>query len=139
MAHKSIIVDAGPLVAYLKRDDEHHDWAGEMFQQFRAPLLTCDAALSEAFFLLQQTHNGSEQLLALLERGLVVSDFDLAIELHAIAPLLRRYQSLPMSLADACLVRMAELNRDATIFTVDSDFKIYRRLGRQTIPLIFPD
>ena len=103
------------------------------------PLLTCDAALSEAFFLLQQTHSGSEQLLALLERGIVVPDFDLAAELPTIAHLLRRYQNVPMSLADACLVRMAERERDAFVFTLDSDFKVYRRNGRQTIPLIFPE
>ena len=139
MAHKSIIADAGPLVAYLKRDDEHHAWAEEMFHHFHAPLRTCDAALSEAFFLLQQTHGGGEQLLALLERGLVIPDFDLAAELPAIAHLMRRYQSVPMSLADACLVRMAEQERDAAVFTLDSDFKIYRRHGRQTIPLIFPE
>ncbi len=139
MAHKRIIADAGPLVAYLKRDDEHHTWAEDMFRQFHGPLRTCDAALSEAFFLLQQTHGGGEQLLALLERGLVVPDFDLAAELPAIANLMRRYHNVPMSLADACLVRMAEQERDAAIFTLDSDFKIYRRNGRQTIPLIFPE
>lgn len=139
MALKSILTDAGPLVAYLKRDDEHHAWAEEMFRNFHAPLRTCDAVLSEAFFLLQQTHGGSEQLLALLERRLVVPDFDLAAELPAIAHLLRRYQSVPMSLADACLVRMAEPDRDAAIFTLDSDFRIYRRHRRQTIPLLFPE
>lgn len=139
MAHRSVIADAGPLVAYLKRDDEHHAWAEECFRRFHAPLRTCDAALSEAFFLLQQTHGGCEQLLALLERGLVVPDFELAAELPAVAQLLRRYRSVPMSLADACLVRMAERERDPAIFTLDSDFKIYRRHGRQTIPLIFPE
>ena len=139
MAHKTLLTDAGPLVAYLKRDDEHHAWAEEMFRQFREPLRTCDAVLSEAFFLLQQTHGGAEGLLALLERGLVVPDFDLAAELPAIAPLLRRYRNVPMSLADACLVRMAERERDTAVFTLDSDFKIYRRHGRQTIPLIFPE
>jgi predicted nucleic acid-binding protein len=134
-----IIADAGPLVAYLKRDDEHHGWAEEMFRGFRTPLQTCDAALSEAFFLLQQTHGGSQQLLALLERGIVVPDFVLATELPAIAHLLRRYESVPMSLADACLVRMAERERDSAVFTLDSDFKVYRRHGRQPIPLISPE
>src|SRR5437879_10554630 len=118
MADRIILADAGPLVAYLKRDDEHHDWAKESFHRFKTPLLTCDAALSEAFFLLQQTHSGSEQLLALLERGIVVPDFDLAAELPTVAHLLRRYQNVPMSLADACLVRMAERERDAFVFTL---------------------
>ena len=139
MVHKRVIADAGPLVAYLKRDDQQHAWAEEMFRRFHTPLRTCDAVLSEAFFLLQQTHGGGEQLLALLERGLVVPDFNLAAELPAIAQLLRRYRSVPMSLADACLVRMAEQERDVAVFTLDSDFKIYRRHGRQTIPLISPE
>ncbi len=139
MAHRNIITDAGPIVAYLKRDDEHHAWAESMFQTFHSPLRTCDAVLSEAFFLLQQTHRGGDQLLALLERGLVVPDFDLAPELPAVAQLMRRYQDVPMSLADACLVRMTEQDRDATVFTLDSDFKFYRRNGRQTISLIFSE
>jgi len=136
---ETIITDAGPLVAYLKRDDQHHDWAEEMFQRITRPLRTCDAALSEAFFLLQQTHGGAGNLLALLERGLVIPDFNLLAELPAVGPLLRRYESVPMSLADACLVRMAELHRDAAVFTLDSDFRICRKHRRQAIALIYPD
>jgi uncharacterized protein len=113
--------------------------AEEVFQRLGSPLLTCDAALSEAFFLLQQTHGGAEKLLALLERGLIIPDFDLLAELPAVAQLLRRYKSVPMSLADACLVRMAELHRDATVFTLDSDFHIHRKNRRQPIVLIHPD
>jgi uncharacterized protein len=135
---ETVIVDAGPLVAYLKRDDQDHDWAVEAFQRFTNPLRTCDAALSEAFFLLRQTHGGAIELLRLLERGLVVPDFNLLAELPAVGQLLRRYESVPMSLADACLVRMAELNRGAAVFTLDSDFQIYRRHRRQVIALISP-
>jgi len=136
---ETVIADAGPLVAYLKRDDKDHDWAEEVFQRLTSPLRTCDAALSEAFFLLRQTHGGSGELLRLLERGLVVPDFNLLAELPAVGQLLRRYESVPMSLADACLVRMAELNRDASVFTLDSDFRIYRKHRRQAIALIYPD
>src|SRR6266436_859597 len=100
---ETVIADAGPLVAYLKRDDKDHGWAEGMFRRFTSPLRTCDAALSEAFFLLQKTHGGTEKLLALLERGLVVPDFSLLTELPAVGQLLRRYGSVPMSLADACL------------------------------------
>ena len=135
---ETVIADAGPLVAYLKRNDKDHAWAVEMFQRFTAPLLTCDAALSEALFLLQQTRGGTEQLLSLLERGLVVPDFELAAELPIVTQLLRRYADVPMSLADACLVRMAELHRGAAVFTLDSDFKIYRKHRRQIISLICP-
>ena len=102
---ETIIVDAGPLVAYLKRDDKDHDWAEEVFHRFTSPLRTCDAVLSEAFFLLQQTHGGTDKLLGLLERGLVIPSFNLLAELPAVGHLLRRYEAVPMSLADGCLVR----------------------------------
>jgi uncharacterized protein len=136
---ETIIADAGPLVAYLKRDDKDHDWAEEVFQRLTSPLRTCDAALSEAFFLLQQTHGGTDKLLELLERGLVIPDFNLLAELPVVGQLLRRYETVPMSLADGCLVRMAELYPDAAVFTLDGDFRIYRKHRRQVIPLICPD
>ncbi|MBI2926137.1 MAG: PIN domain-containing protein [Verrucomicrobia bacterium] len=136
---ETVIVDAGPLVAYLKKDDADHPWAVEQFKRFRVPLHTCDAVLSEAFFLLQQTRNGARQLLALLERGIVVPSFALATELPAVGQLMRRYEDVPMALADARLVRMAELASQSTVFTLDSDFRIYRKDRRQIIPLIYPE
>ena len=135
----AVIVDAGPLVAYLHKDDADHAWALDRFKELRAPLLTCDAALSEAFFLLRERRHGVRQLLALLERGLALSAFDLSAELPAVRDSMLRYEDVPMSLADACLVRMAELQRGSTIFTLDSDFKRYRKHRRDPIPLIFPD
>ena len=135
---ETVIVDAGPLVAYLRKDDADHAWAVERFKELRPPLRTCDAALSEAFFLLLQTRTGIEPLVALLERRLVVADFALDAELSSVARLLRRYKNVPMSLADACLVRMSELLADSAVFTLDSDFRIYRKHGRNSIPLIFP-
>jgi uncharacterized protein len=134
-----VIADAGPLVAYLKHDDNDHDWAEEVFRRLTNPLLTCEAALSEAFFLLQQTHGGAEKLLGLLERGIVIPNFNLFDELAAVGQLLRRYENVPMSLADACLVRMVELHHDATVLTLDSDFQIYRKNRRHPITLIYPD
>src|ERR1039458_396074 len=89
---ETVIADAGPLVTYLKRDDKDHDWAEHVFQGLTSPLQTCDAALSEAFFLLQQTHGGADKLLTLLERELVIPDFNLAAELPAVGQLLRRYE-----------------------------------------------
>jgi uncharacterized protein len=135
---ETVIVDAGPLVAYLKRDEEDHAWVVAQLKDLRRPLLTCEAVLSEAFFLLRGVHDGPSRLLELLERGLVVPDFTVRIQLAAIGQLMRRYESVPMSLADACLVRMSELAKDAVVFTLDSDFRIYRRHGRQAIPLLFP-
>src|SRR5262245_34818416 len=114
---ETIIVDAGPLVAYLRKDDADHDWAKERFQEFRHPLQTCDAVLSEAVFLLEQTRSGVGPLLDLLDRGVVVPSFNLRAELPAVLRFLRRYKNVPMSLADACLVRMAELFEVSIVFT----------------------
>jgi|SRR6266436_1128579 len=136
---ETVIVDAGPLVAYLRSGDQDHDWAVEQFRRIQMPLRSCDAALSEAFFLLRETRHGGRQLLALLERGLVIPAFDLAAELPVVAELMRRYENVPMSLADACPVRMAELYKDSVVFTFDSDFKIYRKNRRQVIPLIYAE
>jgi predicted nucleic acid-binding protein len=136
---ETVIVDAGPPVAYLRQADLDHAWTVERFKELRSPARTCEAALSEAFFLLREQRNGTRQLLALLERGAVIPAFDLTAEMPAVAELMRRYEDVPMSLADACLVPMAELHRNSAVFTLDGDFKIYRKNRRQVIPLISPD
>ena len=127
---EAIIVDAGPLVAYLERADRDHAWSRAQFKLLHDPLITCDAVLSEAFFLLRQSSGGGEKLLQLLERKIVLPAFDLAAELARVSSLMRCYETVPMSLADACLVRMAELHEPGRVFTLDSDFKIYRKNRR---------
>jgi predicted nucleic acid-binding protein len=100
--------------------------------------MTCQAALSESFFLLERTREGKQALCALLERKVILLSFSMEDDVTETLRLLRRYGDIPMSLADACLVRMAELIPDATVFTTDSDFATYRKHGRQIIPLITP-
>lgn len=134
----SAIVDAGPLVAYFKRDEWYHQWSRERLGSLQPPLYSCDSVISEACFLLRRTQSGVDRLMEFLERGIVRLDFPIGAELSAIRKLLRRYRNVPMSLADACLVRMSELRNEPVIVTLDNDFKIYRRHGRQVIPLIAP-
>ena len=136
---ETIIADTGPLVAFLRRDDADHEWATSCFREFTAPLLTCEAVLSEAIFLLSQSGGGVQKLTDLVDRGLVVLAFQLAAEWEPVSQLLARFDDVPMSLADASLVRMTELRPNSRVFTLDSDFKLYRRNRRQIIPLIFPD
>ncbi|PYN91643.1 MAG: hypothetical protein DMD91_33840 [Candidatus Rokuibacteriota bacterium] len=64
--------------------------------------------------------------------------FDLADELDRVLDLVRKYANVPMSLADACLVRMSEMLSDPVILTTDADFRIYRRHGRQVVPCMTP-
>lgn len=134
----SLLVDAGPLVALISERDRHHEWVKHAFTGSSIPARTCEAVLSEAWHLLRLTRRGQPALLELVERGLVSLDFTLAEELVPVRRLVTRYRDRPMSLADACLVRMAELYDEATVLTVDADFTIYRKNGRQVIPLVAP-
>jgi predicted nucleic acid-binding protein len=128
----------GPLVAALNRQDGHHAWARAAMAELPPPLATCEAVLAEATFLLRHIPNGRENVVALLSRRHVTIRFRLSDEADAVGRLLARYASVPMSLADACLVRMAELDPEITVLTLDSDFHIYRKHGRQAIKTITP-
>lgn len=133
-----VLADAGPLVAALRKRDRQHAWAHAQLAARSAPLLTCEAVLSETFYLLQGVSGGRDALAALIERGLLEVRFDFQDEREATLRLLRKYSDTPMSFADACLVRMSELHRNSLVFTLDHDFAAYRRNGRDRIPLIAP-
>lgn len=138
MGRPEVIVDTGPLVAFLVADDRHHSWAVARFRELPAPFLTCEPVLTETFHLLSRLTDGPERFFELVGSGLVVVDFGLMAEREALKKLVRKYSDLPMSLADACVVRMAELYRGARVFTVDSDFGVYRQSGRRQIATIMP-
>ncbi len=103
-----VIADTGFLVALLSRDDQHHAWATQRARTLLLPLLTCEAVLTETCFLLSRNQNSHRLVFALLEREILQLSFNLAQEHTAINHLMSRYASVPMSLADACLVKMAE-------------------------------
>jgi predicted nucleic acid-binding protein len=133
-----VLLDAGPFVALINRDDQFHGWTVAQLGAMQAELLSCEAVISECFYLVRHNPVGVSALLAYLEEGIVRLDFSLDANLAAVASLMRKYHDTPMSLADACLVRMSELHSTARVFTLDADFRLYRRNGRQTIPLIYP-
>jgi predicted nucleic acid-binding protein len=135
---KGVIIDTGPLVAFLAEGAEHGHWVAEQFKRLRPPLLTCEAVLTEAAFLLKREGAEADKLFALLDRGVLRLNFTLGDQEPDVRELMRRYRDTPMSLADACLVRMAELHAGATIFTLDGDFRVYRKHGRQIIPVLMP-
>ncbi len=133
-----VLADTGPIVAYLNARDRHHAWSVSVFKELRPPLVTCEAVLSEATYLLQSA-GGGDRVLDLLARGVPELGFDLRAEAAAVTTLLRRYGSPPMDLADACLVRMSELHADCVVLSVDSEFRgVFRRNGRQVIPTLLP-
>ncbi len=136
---EAVLVDTGPLVAFLNADDRYHAWALEAFAGIETPVVTCEAVLSETCFLLRRARKGGEAVLKLLERGLLRLPFPLEPESASVRRLLARYADVPMSLADACLVRMSEQISGSILLTLDPDFKIYRKHGRQVIRTRMPE
>lgn len=94
--------------------------------------------VAETCFLLRRGGHNPAKALALIERGVVRVGMNLADELDAVKALFERYQNVPASLADACLVRLSELHERCMLLTLDADFHIYRRHGRRVIPLLRP-
>jgi uncharacterized protein len=132
----NVLVDASFLVALINRRDRNHAWAAAQALTFQRPWKTCEPALSEAFYNLGPP--GSPRLIELLSRRAVISAFQLNEHLDDIIALLRKYADLPISLADACLVRMTEIHSDPILLTTDGDFRIYRRHSRQVVPCVMP-
>jgi predicted nucleic acid-binding protein len=138
VAEGRVIIDTGPIVAFLVNEEAQHRWATEQFQRLSAPFLTCEAVLTESFFLVRKLPGGTAKFFTLLNSGLLEIDFSMIMEAAALEKLVHRYANVPMSLADACLVRLAKLHSGAAVFTLDQDFRIYRKDGRQPIPLLMP-
>ena len=136
--HDCVIVDTGPIVAYLNRAEQPHDWVVGQFKRLRPPLLTCEPVLVEAMFLLEDDTGDATPVLDLLERGVLQIALSVEDEVPAVRQLMRRFRNVPMSLADACLVRLSETREKPVVFTLDSDFSIYRRHGRLVIPTLMP-
>jgi len=133
-----VIVDTGPLVALLVRTDDHHRWAVDRLRELEPPFLTCEPVLAEVAHLVRHMRQGIDRFVDLLLSNLLQVDFDVMVERAAVGRLLRKYADRPMSLADACLVRLAELHDRASVLTIDGDFSVYRKHGRRAIPLIAP-
>ncbi len=138
MAATKVLLDTGPLIGYLNRKDQHHGWAVESWAALTEPLWTCEAVLSEVIFNLHAERMKLDSILYYLEAGIIRLDFSVGENCADVCSLLRKYADRPMSLADACLVRMAELSDNCQIFTTDKDFLFYRRKGRSVIPLLAP-
>lgn len=134
---KNVLVDAGFLVALLNGRDMHHTWAAKKALDFPPPWATCEAVLSEAYHLLGE--RGAPSLSELLRRRALVVVFELPENIQAITKLIEKYSNIPMSLADACLVRMTETLPDPVILTTDEDFRVYRRHSRQVVPCVTPE
>lgn len=128
------IADTGFIVAFARRNDQHHAWAVDVAERITEPLLTCEAVLAEAAFHLES----SSYVLALLQDEMLRLSFDCGRNALQLAELARRYEDRKPDLADLCLIRMSELYPRHVIITVDNDFRVYRRNRRETIPIHLP-
>jgi predicted nucleic acid-binding protein len=133
------LLDTGPLVTFLASGLNHHAWTVEQWKRLRPPLLTCEPVLTEAAFLLNREGRDADAAFALLERRVIRVALAIEAEQAHLRALMRRYRNRPMSLADACLVRLSEIHATSRVFTLDSDFRIYRRYGNKVIPVLMPE
>lgn len=131
------LVDTGILVALLNRNEPAHPWVKAQLATLAPPLLTCEAVITEACFLTQNLPRGALTVMELLNRIIAIG-LQLKPEHEAITQLMKTYADVPMSFADACLVRMSELHPECCLLTLDSDFLIYRRFRNQVIPTLMP-
>lgn len=131
-----VLADTGPIVAFLNRRDQHHNWAVEQFKTHPLPFLTCEPVLTEAAYLLARSGLNAGTVFDLVLSGGLVSAFQIRPEVEIVKAMLERYRNVPMDLADACMVRMAELHPSASVLTLDSDFHIYRTNKKEPISLL---
>jgi len=134
-----IIADSGIVVALIVKREQFHEWTSAQAQTLPVAFLTCEAVISESCFLLRNIYDGEKTVLSYVRKGILQIDFSLSNEIAAIENLMNKYKDIPMSLADACLVRMSELIDNSVVFTLDSDFHIYRKNGKKKIDLIIPE
>ena len=133
-----VIVDRGPLVALLNRADSAHASVVRTLQEIAPPMLTCEAVLAEATYLTRSLPGARVALIEMIGEGFLSIGMAVADHHSALLTMVRRYGNVPMSLADACLVRLAELHPQSPVLTLDSDFLVYRKNGRQVIEVLMP-
>ena len=122
-----VLLDTGPLVALLSRNDANHDRARQIFAASAPPFRCCEAVVAEACFLMRKVHaTGPAEVVALGARG--VYSIAIAADEHwaGLEALLKKYADRPISLADACLIRCAEVHQEGRIATFDGDFSVYK-------------
>jgi predicted nucleic acid-binding protein len=132
------IVDSGPLVAFFDRAERHHNWVVKRIEKVEPPLLTCEAVLAETMYLIARYPAAQGALFELLNNGAIQIAFRLDEHVDALRKLLEKYRDLPMSLADACIVRMAEIHERHAILTLDADFSVYRKHRGVPLMLVYP-
>jgi predicted nucleic acid-binding protein len=133
---RGILVDTGPLVAIIDSSDAFHDRCVDVLRELRDPLFTVWPVITEAMHLVGSPVAQDRLWDVLEEGGLKLKPLE-ATDVPRMRVLMRKYQDLPMDLADAALVRVAERDQLHTVFTTDrSDFSAYRLQGSRRFRLL---
>lgn len=122
----SVLLDTGVIVALLDRGERRHAECVEAVTSLSAPLVTCEAVIAEACYLLRDIRGAADAVLANVEQGIFQIPFRLDAVTAPVRVLMKRYATVPMDLADACLVHLADVVGTGEILTLDSDFAVYR-------------
>lgn len=126
-----VLLDTGVIVALLDRSERNHARCAEAIESLVAPLVTCEAVIAEACYLLRGIHGAADAVLDNIEAGVFEIPFRLTGASRSIRLLMKKYARVPMDFADACLVHLADELGTGRILTLDSDFRTYRwRKGR---------
>jgi predicted nucleic acid-binding protein len=133
------IVDTGPLIAFFDRSERYHRWVTDRISKLKMPLLVCEPVLVEASYLLRRNSRTPDFLFELVQNRALKVPFRIDEHVGALRKLLQKYRDTPISLADACIVLMAEIHGSHSVLTLDSDFFIYRTSNRAPLSLIYPD
>jgi predicted nucleic acid-binding protein len=121
-----VLLDTGFIVALLDRSERHHEQCKATLDAVEGPLVTCEAVIAEACYLLRKAKGAPEAILENVERGIFRIPFRLEESASGVRALMTRYARVPMDFADACLVSLAETFGTGRILTLDGDFRVYR-------------
>lgn len=131
-----VLIDTGVIVALLDRSERNHLRCVKAIEDVAAPLVTCEAVVAEACYLLRAVHGASDAVLDNVEAGVFEIPFRLVGACSSVRGLMKRYARLPMDFADACLVHLADELGTGRILTLDSDFRVYRWRKRHAFDLV---
>jgi predicted nucleic acid-binding protein len=123
---KPVLLDTGFIVALLDRSENFHKTCARTVREVEAPLVTCEAVITESCYLLRNLSGASEAVIENIAAGIFQVPFQLSRDTTGVKQVLRKYKDRKIDLADACLVRLADQFGTGDILTLDQDFAIYR-------------
>jgi predicted nucleic acid-binding protein len=123
---KPVLLDTGVIVALLDRSERRHEACAEVIRELEAPLITCEAVITESCYLLRNLAGAAGAVIDNVAAGIFQIPFQLSREAASVKQVLRKYRDRQIDLADACLIRLADEFGTADILTLDRDFAVYR-------------